>query len=125
VVLAHQHAHPDRRHRRARKVTLSGDGLQVNGGWMRSSQIRCGGSGLPSTPAGKELVEAIADADATGFSIDGHRLAWVPRDYRRSPAGWATAHRTLTAEQGWPADGWLATRRRWIGYGPVGARSTR
>ena len=56
-------------------------------------------------------LQRIADAEAGGFSIDGHRLARVPRGYPADhPRAELLLHRTLTAEQGWPADGWLATR---------------
>jgi uncharacterized protein (DUF2461 family) len=109
---AHQHAQVQIADTIELGVTLSGDGLRVNGGWLRSSpdQVRRFRVAVDA-PAGKELAEAITDAEAAGFSIGGHRLARVPRGF---PADhpWAELllYRTLTAEQGWPADGWLATR---------------
>jgi uncharacterized protein (DUF2461 family) len=109
---AHQHAQVQIADTVELGVTLSGDGLQVNGGWVRSSpdQVRRFRAAVDA-PAGKELVEAITDAEAAGFSIDGHRLARVPRGFTADhPRAGLLLCRTLTAEQGWPADGWLATR---------------
>jgi hypothetical protein len=43
--------------------------------------------------------------------MGGLRLARVPRGFTADhPRAELLLHRTLTAEQGWPADRWLATR---------------
>ncbi|HEX2497231.1 MAG TPA: DUF2461 family protein [Actinomycetes bacterium] len=109
---AHQHAQIQIADTIELGVTLSGDGLQINGGWLRSSpdQVRRFRVAVDA-PAGKELAEAIADAETAGFSMGGLRLARVPRGFTADhPRAELLLHRTLTAEQGWPADGWLATR---------------
>lgn len=93
-------------------VTLSGDGLLVSGGWVRSSpdQVKRFRAAVDS-PAGKELEQAVVDAEAAGFQIRGHRLGRGPRGFAADhPRAGLLRHRTLVATQGWPADGWLATR---------------
>ena len=93
-------------------VTLSGDGLVISGGWMRSSpdQVRRFRAAVDG-PAGKELDQAVVDAAASGFRLSGHRLARMPRGFAADhPRAELLRHRTLVAKQGWPADGWLATR---------------
>jgi len=109
---AHQHAEIQIVDTIELGVTLSGDGLLVGGGWMRSSpdQVRRFREAVDGPP-GKELEEAIADAQAAGFGIGGHRLVRVPRGFGADhPRADLLRCRTLSAEQGWPADGWLTTR---------------
>ncbi|MCI0686576.1 MAG: DUF2461 domain-containing protein [Sporichthyaceae bacterium] len=93
-------------------VTLSGDGLLLRGGWLRSSpdqvdRFRAAVDG----PAGKELVDAVELARAAGFTIGGQRLQRTPRGVPADhPRADLLRHRTLVAKQGWPSDGWIHTR---------------
>jgi len=93
-------------------VTLSGNGLRIRGGWLRSSpdQVQRFRAAVDS-PAGKELEQAVAEATEDGFELSGHRLARAPRGFAADhPRAELLRHRTLVATQGWPIDDWIHTR---------------
>jgi uncharacterized protein (DUF2461 family) len=109
-------------------VSLSLDGLAVEGGWLRSSpdQVERYRTAVAG-PAGSRLAETVADLERSGYELLGVTLRGVPRGYpAEHPRADLLRRRSLVAARSLERDPWLhgpqATERvhaEWLRLRPL------